>query len=295
MEAKKKGKISVLNIVLFSALTIYTLFMAILFVWGTFTSLKTRSEFRTNKLLWPMKEWAWGNFSYVWKNFSVTRTVEGQGKIVIDINYQILYSFIYSLGSAFVTTVAHLIVAYLTEKFPYKFSKIVYTFAIVTMVIPVIGSQAAMMEFLKSSQLYDTWYGNFAMKFSFLGTYYLVFCAVFKSISPAYAEAAMIDGATEMQIFIKIMIPLVLPTFNTIFLIKFIEYWNDYQTVLLYMPTHPTLSYGVYYMSVNNLNGLSSEPMRLASCMILCVPLLILFIVLQDRIMGNVTMGGVKE
>lgn len=294
MKTKKK-RISGFNAVLFCVLTIYTLSMIILFLWGVFTSLKTRSEFRHNKLLWPMETWAFDNFKYVWQNFSVTRTVVGQGKVVIDINYQILYSVIYAIGSAFVTTVAHCVVAYLTEKFPYKFSKIVYTFAIITMVIPIIGSQAAMMEFLTRTGMFDTWVGNFMMKFSFLGTYYLVFCAIFKSISPAYAEAAMIDGASEMQIFVQIMIPLIMPTFNTIFLIKFIEYWNDYQTVLLYLPTHPTLSYGVFYMSVNNLNGLSSEPMRLASCMILCIPLLILFIALQNKIMGNVTMGGVKE
>lgn len=295
MKTKRKEKFGVLNAVLFTILTLYALSMLILFLWGLFTSLKTRSEFRVNKLLWPMQEIAWSNFAFVWQNFSIIKNIEGVGKIKIDIYDQILNSVIYSFGSAFVATIAHCIVAYLTEKFPYKFSKILYAFALVTMLIPIIGSTPATLKFLKETSLYDTWLGNFMMKFSFLGTYYLVFCAAFKSISNTYAEAAKIDGASELQIFVRIMIPLIMPTFSTIFLIKFIEFWNDYNTALMFMPTHPTLAYGVYYMSINNMNGLSSEPMRLASCMILCAPLLVLFVSFQDKIMNNVTMGGIKE
>lgn len=295
MKNKRSEKFGLFNVFLFSVLFLYTLSMIILFLWGVFTSLKTRSDFRVNKLLWPMKEIAWSNFAFVWQNFSVPRTIEGVGIVKIDIYRQILNTAIYSFGGAFVATVAHCVVAYLTEKFPYKFSKIVYTFSIVTMIIPIIGSQPAMLNFLKTIGIFDNWLGNFMMKFSFLGTYYLVFCATFKSISTTYAEAARIDGASEFQIFVKIMVPLVMPTFSTIFLIKFIEFWNDYQTPLMFMPSHPTLAYGVYYMSVNNMNGLSSEPMRLASCMILCAPLLVLFAIFQNKIMNNVTMGGIKE
>ena len=91
------------------------------------------------------------------------------------------------------------------------------------------------------------------------------------------------------------MIPMVLPTCSTIFLIFFIQDWNDYQTALIYMPSHPTLAYGVYSMSMSNKNGLSSEPMRLASCVIMATPILVLFIAFRNKIMGNVTMGGVKE
>ena len=64
---------------------------------------------------------------------------------------------------------------------------------------------------------------------------------------------------------------------------------------LLYMPTHPTLAYGVYYMSISNMNGLSSAPMRMVACVILALPITTVFVVFKDKVMGNVTMGGVKE
>lgn len=88
---------------------------------------------------------------------------------------------------------------------------------------------------------------------------------------------------------------MILPTFTTIFLIYFIEFWNDYQMALLYMPTHPTLAYGVYYMKENRDPEMSREPLRLASCVIMALPILIVFIALRDKIMGNVSEGGVKE
>ena len=152
-----------------------------------------------------------------------------------------------------------------------------------------------MLKFLKTTNLYDTWLGNYLMKFTFLGLYFLIFHGTFAGISPEYSEAATIDGASEIQILVRIMIPLVATTFYTVFLIQFIGYWNDYNTALMYMPTHPTLAYGVYYMSVSNMNGLSSAPMRMTASSILALPLLIVFIAFRDKIMGNVTMGGVKE
>ena len=84
-----------------------------------------------------------------------------------------------------------------------------------------------------------------------------------------------------------------MPTFATVFLIKFIEFWNDYSTPLLYLPTHPTLAYGVQDMSTNG--DINKVLERIASCMVLALPITILFIVFRNKIMGNVTMGGVKE
>ena len=61
------------------------------------------------------------------------------------------------------------------------------------------------------------------------------------------------------------------------------------------MPTHPTLSYGVYFMSQYGNNEMAHEPMRIASCFITTIPIMILFVIFRNKIMGNLTMGGVKE
>ena len=133
------------------------------------------------------------------------------------------------------------------------------------------------------------------MKFNFMGMYYLVFCAVIQGLSGEYSEAAELDGASEFAIMVKIIFPLVMPTFFTIFLIRFIESWNDYNYIILYLKSYPTLSYGVYKMSIEKVKGMDHATMRIASSMLVAIPILTLFIIFRKKIMGNVTMGGVKE
>lgn len=295
---KKSDRWTALNIILLIILVLYTVSMIILYLWGIFTSLKSRWEFDENKVFMPsglIWNWKWSNYAYVWQNFAViSRNTAGQ-KVITDIYGQILNTVLYAGVGAILQAIVPCVIAYITYNYKFFFSKVIYTVVIVTMVIPVIGNTPAMILFLKNLNFYDTFMGTYIMKFNFMGMYYLVFYAVFQGLSKEYYEAANIDGASELRIMTSIMLPLVKSTIYTVFLIKFIEFWNDYQVALMYMPSKPTLAYGVYYLSVSNEEGLSSAPMRLTCCMITATPILILFIALRNKIMGNLTMGGVKE
>ena len=125
--------------------------------------------------------------------------------------------------------------------------------------------------------------------------YYLVFFAAFKGVSKEYSEAASIDGASEFTIMVRIMLPMVKTVMLTVFLIKFIELWNDYQNPMLYLPSYPTVAFGVYYMSVVNRTNDISTTVRLAGSILMAVPVLILFVCFKDKLIGNLSMGGVKE
>ena len=207
----------------------------------------------------------------------------------------ILYTILYSVGGAFISTIVPCVVAYAVSKFNYKFNAIIKGIVIVTMILPIVGSAPAEIDLLRKLHLYDSIVGNWIQKFHFLGMYFLVFLSAFKTIPKEYYEAAEIDGANEFKIMTRIVFPLVKTVFTTIMLIKFVEYWNDYQTPLLYLPTHPTLAYGVYSLSVTNINGMNNVPMRMAGCVILLVPILIIFISFRKKIMGNISLGGIKE
>ena len=81
-------------------------------------------------------------------------------------------------------------------------------------------------------------------------------------------------------------------------LLYFVGFWNDYNAPLLYFPSYPTLAYGLYYITSGPgayETAISIPPMRLAASMILFVPIVIVFVIFRDRIIGNVTIGGVKE
>ena len=104
----------------------------------------------------------------------------------------------------------------------------------------------------------------------------------------------MIDGASNWKIMTSITLPLVRNTFFTVMLITFISFWNDYQTPLIYLPSYPTVALGMYHMGSTTENGLSTVPMRMTGAMLMLVPILILFSLLHKKLMGNLTMGGIK-
>ena len=112
--------------------------------------------------------------------------------------------------------------------------------------------------------------------------------------SRCYAEAAFIDGASHFTVFFRIMLPLVKTTFAALMLLSFISFWNDYYTPMIYLPSMPTLSYGLYYYSHSSGQGQSLIPMQLAACMIASFPIMILFLALRKRLMGSLTLGGLK-
>ena len=98
----------------------------------------------------------------------------------------------------------------------------------------------------------------------------------------------------SFRIFFRIILPLVKNIFFTVLLVNFIAFWNDYQVPLLYMPRYPTLANGVYMLATTTENNLASAPMRMTGAMLLFLPIFCLFVIFQKRLLGSLTMGGIK-
>ena len=297
MKAKTKITTAVTKGIIFGILALYTLLMVGLILWGLFSSLKSIDEFRKNSLWlphgWPW-QWAWGNFLTVFQKFEVPVYPNGVPSTAF-IENMLLNTILYVLVGAFLQAFVPCIMAYATSRFRNLFSSFITGIVIVTMIIPIVGSYPSEVQLLKTLHLYDNYLGMWLQKANFLGMYYLVFYAAFTAVPKDMSEAASIDGASEAKIMFRITFPLVRNVFFTVMLIKFIEFWNDYQTPLLYFPSLPTLSYGLFHLANSRANELSNVPMRMASCIIVLVPILILFLCFSKRIMGNVTMGALKE
>ena len=286
-----KTKFSPFTIVLLIVLAAYVLSMFTLIGWALLTSFKSPNDFRTNAIGLPEK-FVW-NYTFVYTKFNVS-VLTKSGTEVVYMETMFLYSILYSLGCAFFQTLVPCLTAYLCARFNYKFSKIVYTTVIVVMILPIVGSLPAELQMAKNTGLYDSIWGLWIMKANFLGMYFLVFYDGFKGLSMTYTEAAKIDGASNMHILIAIVLPLVKNIFFTVMLVNFIGFWNDYQVPLLYMPSYPTVAYGMYNMANTRENNLSSVPMRMTGAMLMFIPIFTLFLIFQKRLLGNLTVGGIK-
>lgn len=292
--------VSPFTTILFVCLFLYAASMVILLAWALFTALKSNMEFLENKLWLPqgnIATWEWSNFQRVFKELYVPVSYKsGQyAGITVRINLMglVTYSVLYAAGSAFVGVLAKCVTAYVVSRFDFRIGKVIYGAVIVTMMLPIVGSAPSEMAITQALGIYDTFIGAWIQKASFIGLYFLIFFDSFRFIPKDYVEAATLDGAGEFTIFFKIMLPLVKNTFIMIFLLLFIEYWNDYQTPLLYLPTHPTVMYATQQLTKRQETGFE-EPMRMACCIVVVIPIILLFSIFSNKIMGDLTVGGVK-
>ncbi len=208
----------------------------------------------------------------------------------------LINTVLYTIGGAAIMCFMPALTAYTTSKYDYVWCKALHLINIVIMCIPVVGRYPTEIAFLRNSGLYDTMLGNYVQKMTGAGTYYLVYYAFFKGLSNVYRDAASIDGASEFTITFRIYFPLAQKMILTVFLIQFVNLWNDYQTLYLYLPSYPTFAYSVFYLVIESSNSeLKTIPRQMAACMLLAVPILILFIIFKDKLMGSISFGGIKE
>ena len=294
---KEKSKIiniSPLWIVLGILLLIYSVSLFVPIVWGFLTSFKGKLEFVRNKFGLP-EEWMFSNYSTVLKYFFIPLDA-AHGLRKVYIGEMLINSIFYAVGSALLQALVQFVTAYAAARFNFKIGKIIYTIVILGMIIPIVGSEPSALAIANALNLRDKIIGIYVMKSYFLGMYFLVFYETLRAFPKDFAEAAYIDGAGNFTVMIKIMAPLSATTYFTIALLLFVQFWNDYTTPMLYMPNVPTLAYGLYYfVDLSRINEVNSQPMRLAACIMMVIPTLALFLAFHNKLLSNVTIGGVKE
>ena len=308
----KAAKASSAKIVVSAVLLLYSISMILLFVWALNTSLKSQYDFRNN-MIWlpnysneslyteyfgpnkglPIPFYA--NYLQVFDGFPLTLTLLNGTQKTFYVLDMYLNSILYSVGCAFMATFIPCIVSYIVARFNFKPLGIVYGIVIVCMIIPQVGTLPAQYRLADVLNLTNSFIGAWVMAGHFLGMYFLVFYASFKSVPKDYTEAAKIDGASNIMVMFRVIIPLVRNMFFTIFLLQFIAFWNNYQTPLLFLPDLPTISYGLFMFSQNVDTNKANDPTKIAGCMFVFIPIFIVYLIFHNRLMGNLSMGGLKE
>lgn len=294
MKNRVKSKWDLFTVLLFAFLMLFTLSLAFLLGWSLITSLKSYSDFRTNKIGFP-KEWMFSNYAFIWNNL-IVETVPVGGGAPVNVYFAELVrnTLLYVLGCAFLQATIPCLVAYVIAKFDFKLSGIIEVVALVVIILPITGAYTSEIQVLTQLGLYNHMIGMYIQKMNFTGMYFFVFIAAFRGLPKDIFEAAEIDGANEFSQMMRIGLPLSVYTWTTIFLIQAIAFWNDYQTVLLYLPSWPTLSYALYEIGQSSRGEWGRAPMQLAGSMFVLIPMVIIFAIFNKKIMGNITIGGVK-
>ena len=295
---KTKKNINISYVILFAILLIYTISLLTPLLWTLLTSFKNVDDWNwalaqkdASGIIWT-KSFEFTNYVEAYNNFYVERVRDG-----LTYRFYITDMFInsvqYAGGCALVATITPCLAAYLCARYRYKFGEIVYTVVLITMAIPVVGNLPSEIQMVKNIGLYDNILGLYILKANFLGMYFLIFYAQFKMIPRDYTSAAEIDGASELRIMLQVIWPLAIGTMVTVFLLNFINFWNDYQIPMIYWDSHPVAAFGMFEYS-RKTGTVAATPRKLAGILIMAVPILIVFGIFNKKIMSNMSVGGIK-
>ncbi len=116
----------------------------------------------------------------------------------------------------------------------------------------------------------------------------------FDTIPVEIEEASKLDGATELQLLTKIILPLAKPAIIVTSVMVLIFVWNEYLFATTFMLNESTytLAGGLYQLQANDYSR--SWPLFTAASILVSVPILIIFFVIQRHMVSGLTAGGVK-
>lgn len=281
---------SIIGLVL---LLLYTISLLIPIAWAVMTSFKTRLEFIDNPFSLPQK-FNLSNYTTAFDRLFVTIEA-GRGSRKVYLEELFLNSFIYSLVCTFMATATPCITAYAVAKYKHTIpAKIIYVIAIVTFIVPIIGNLPSEIRMLKVLNLYDTMLGIAFLRGNFLGLYFFIFYSAFVAFANDYDEAARIDGASSLRIMLQINLPLMRTTIMAVAVLRFVVFWNEYTTPMIFLPNTPTVSYGLYKFKYSTDVRINSIPSLMSACLLVFVPIFVFFLIFKNAIMGNIAIGGIK-
>ena len=179
--------------------------------------------------------------------------------------------------SVLVTVCVVAMCAYVVSRFRFKLKTVIVLIAI-----------------FKALGIFDTKLG-LILVYSAMGIpmSFFVMVSYYETISTALEESAYIDGATFLQTFLHIILPLAKPGLVTIALLQFINTWNEFYFALMLTSGDSARTVPIalnYYMGTfaNNYSAL------FAAVVMTVMPTILVFIILQRQVMESLTAGAVK-
>lgn len=109
-------------------------------------------------------------------------------------------------------------------------------------------------------------------------------------------ESAKIDGASEMEIFLKIILPIIAPAVATVGILSFQLIWNDVIGPTLYVDDESMKTLAFYFqtLAAQTGNTVAGQGMLAAASLIMFVPNIVIFIFLQNKVMNTMAHSGIK-
>ncbi len=258
------------------------------------TSLKSPTDLLNPMVQWIPTEIYMGNYVKAWRVLNYPTTIVSS----------ILVSFIPSLIQAAVCSV----IGYGLARYRFKGKGLIFALIMATFIIPAQNTAIPQMLTFKSLGLL----GNiFAIILPALfgqgyrsAIFILIFYQTFMSLPKVLEEAARLDGASDLKVFLLVGLPAAVPAFIVSIIFSTVWYWNESYLTLMFLEggvqTLPmqlakfTQAYeNLYPSGMVNIFDRLNEAVKLAGTFLNILPLLVMYFVLQKWFVESVEMTGI--
>lgn len=270
---------TIARVLIFALLITLSVFMMLPFVWMLSTSFKPMNEVFVRPPILISENFNLDAYRYVFEEAGALRALGNT--IFVASAATALSLFFCSLGG------------YGFAKFEFPGRKYLFAFVLATMVIPVaimIVPTFIMMVKLNWTNTYlpliipgaANAFGIFFMR-QYIST-----------VSDEIIDAARIDGASEIGIFWRIIVPICLPGLTTLGLIFFMQSWNNYLLPSIYLKKEELYTLPLLQMQMTGISGQTNYHNWMALATISIIPLLIIFLIFQRRFVEGITAGALS-
>lgn len=264
--------------------TIIVSLIAVLFVvplvWMVLSSLKTAPEVFARPFHWLPARVQWQNYATVWMNEEASML-----RAFANTLYIALFSIV---GQMFISSLA----AYSFAKINFKGKQVVFMLFLSSMMVPSQLTIIPRFMLFKTIGLYNNLWAIILPAF-FGATSIFMLRQFYMGLPNDLIEAAKIDGAGHLRIFLRIMLPLTKAALMSLIILAFISSWNEYMAPLIFLVKKElyTVSQNIqWYM----LDEFKEHNLTMAAATSAIVPVVILFIVGQKYFVEGIATSGVK-
>lgn len=255
-------------------LAVFSLGPILIFI---FDALKSQVEYAENPLGVPSHP--------VWSNFVTAWTQAGMGAGLI-------HSAIVIVGSAVGVCVISGCAAYAMARLDLPGADGVMLYLLMAVALPIQFFLVPLFYLWTRLHLYDTLPGLIIIYWAIFSPFATLLLRSFMlSIPRDYDAAARVDGAAEWQIFFRVILPLAWPGFLTAGLVTAVSSYNEFLLALTFIQTPEKMPAVTTLFSFQQ--GYSENyPLLGAAGLIMLVPMIILFLILQRRFVNGMTSAG---
>lgn len=250
------------------------------FIWMAYTSFKTKGEFTLDIFSFPQSP-SLSNLQLIFNSRS-------------GVYIAIFNSIFYTVVSVFFILLFSFVISYILSRYSFKGRKILYSFFLMGILIPVSSLLVPIYMQFNSIGLTNK---NFTLLIPYitlnLPTAIFLFSSYISSLSPAIDEAAYVDGANMNTVMFKIMFPICMPIVATVLILNIMGIWNEFSFALVLASSEKCRTIPVW-LSTFDSQFQSNITAKVTAMFLACLPIIIVYTLFREKIINGVAAGAIK-